>query len=107
VIPPRAGEPSLEVSWPRPVAGNTGRKEIAVRLYRRNTIEKAKAEMLSILADPESIRTSGLSGAKAFPGGRTFRNPQIIKLLRSMPDRVRESWAGEGHRVFLWWKVKA
>jgi hypothetical protein len=96
------------VAWPQPRAGNTGRKEIAVRLYQKNTIEQAKAELLSTLAaHPEGMRTSELSGTKEFHGARTLRNSQLIKLLRTMPDRVEESWGGQGNRTYLWWKVKA
>lgn len=79
-----------------------------MRLYRKSTVEQAKAELLSILAaHPEGMRTSELPGTREFHGTRTLRNPQIIKLLRSMPERVQESWGGQGNRTFLWWKVKA
>jgi hypothetical protein len=90
------------------VAENTGRKEIALRLYRKNTIEQAKAELLSILAaHPEGMRTSELSGTKQFHAARTLRNAQITKLLRSMPDQVQESWGDQRNRAVLWWQVKA
>jgi hypothetical protein len=79
-----------------------------VRLYGRNTIEQAKAELLSILAaHPEGVRTSDLSGTNEFHGARTLQNSQLIKLLRSMPDRVAESRGGQGNKTYLWWKVKA
>ncbi len=79
-----------------------------MRLYRENTIEHAKTELLSILAaHPEGMRTSELSGTQEFHGARTLRNSQLIKLLRSMPDRVQEGWGGQGNRTYLWWRVKA
>jgi hypothetical protein len=79
-----------------------------MRLYRKSTIEQAKAELLSILAaHPQGMGTSELSGTKEFHGIPTLRNRQIIKLLRSMPDRVQETWACGGNRTFLWWRVKA
>jgi hypothetical protein len=91
------------------VGGGQPRQEgIMMRLYRKRTIERAKAELFSILvAHPEGMRTSELSGTKEFHGSRTLSNTQIIKLLRSMPDPVEESWGGQGNRTYLWWKVKA
>lgn len=79
-----------------------------MKLYRKRTIERAKEELFSILvAHPMGMQTSQLSGTPQFHGRRTLRNSQIVRLLRSMSDRVEETRVVQGNRRMLWWTVKA
>ena len=78
-----------------------------MRPHRKGTIEQAKAELLSILlAHPQGMFASEISGMNEFHGARKLNNRQIIKLLRSMPDRVQENAGCQGHRTILLWKAK-
>jgi hypothetical protein len=75
-------------------------------LQRKGVIDVAKNELLSILArHPEGLRTSELSGTPKFHGEHTLRSARIIKLLRSMPDKVSEHLGGAGRRTFLYWRM--
>jgi len=78
-----------------------------VRLYKPHTIELAKQDLLNWLTrSPEGLHTSELIGTPNFHGVRTLAGKQIIKLLRSMPDRVVGEYDGSGSRSPLLWKLK-
>ncbi|MGA8305616.1 MAG: hypothetical protein WB723_08050 [Candidatus Acidiferrales bacterium] len=76
-----------------------------MRLNRSATI-LAVDELLSILAaNPDGMTTSELSGTPRFHGGRTLRNRQIIRLLRTT-NKVHESTVGYGMRTATLWRLK-
>ncbi len=76
-----------------------------MRLYRKCTIELAKKSCFQ--SRPQTLRTSEPSGTGEFNGTRTLRNPRIMRRCNSMPDWAQESYADQGNRTLLWWRVKA
>lgn len=78
-----------------------------MRLIKPRLLEAAKHELLTILAKHSfGCRTSQLIGTPWFHGGMTLTNRQVIRLLKSMPDRVEAGWDGYGYMAARWWKLK-